>query len=1109
MSADEAELADESFAALLAAHEQALRGERVAPQDEPVPPEMQARLERVLNCVRTLQRLWPAQAQGQQADGQPHEPVPPGCRYVRTGIHAIGGIGCVWVAHDTCLDREIALKELQSERLGDTALQDRFLREALITSQLQHPGIAPVYDLVQTDKNQPPSYTMRLVKGRTLTEAVRAYHERRAAATNSSLDVRAFLDAFVSVCNTIAYAHARGVIHRDLKGQNVVLGDFGEIIVLDWGFARHLDAETESATPAVEPQRLPGPPTATLAGQILGTPAYMAPEQAESSGTRGDQRTDVYGLGAILFEILTGCPPNPGKDTCDILQQLRAGHMSGAKKFDPSVPPALAAICRKALAHQPKDRYASAAELARDIQRWLADEPVPVYPEPTRIRLRRWARRHRTAVTGLAALAVTSVTALIVGIVLLGQQRAQFAEQRARAADEQAVRDAESRAALERQLYSQRLGRAERELAAHSHRRAVELLAACSPALREWEWFCLQRLCHREPRVLHGHTATITAVVFHADGRRLFSAGHDHTIKVWDVGTGQLLQTLNGHKDAIFCLDLSPDGRLLASGGWDRCVQVRDAQSGRLLHTLAGFDRVVSRVAVAPDSQTLASQSGNQVAFWNARSGQRIRTQEFADHLYGLALHPDGSRFVTSHPDYTIRFWDIASGAPLLVLRGHASIPRRLAFSPDGLRLVAGDGDSVRSDTGVVKIWDTITGAELMTLRGHTDAISGVAFHPRGQRLVSASNDRTIKVWDMADGQEIVTLRGQGDFAQALRFSSDGRFLATALANHAIHIWDATPWNDEKEPEEIYARTTTGERIFAVTCSPNGKHLATMSERVKLRIRDMDSGEEVSSSSLSRTPSEALALAYSPDSQHLATGVGSGRIFILEAASGKPLLNLVGHGGGPVKGLTFSSDGQWLASASWDRTARIWDWRSTKVLHSLVGHSDAVVAISFSPDGQKLATGSYDQSVKIWDCETGKELRTLTGHAAQVESVAFCPTAPLLATAGGAGRVKLWDTRTWQLLRELQGHSDSVCSVAFSPTGRWLATASDDWTLKLWDTFSGKELRTFRGHTGKVRGVAFTPDGRRLASVGHDGTVRLWDLSGLVIEEIAPAKRNN
>jgi eukaryotic-like serine/threonine-protein kinase len=1081
MSADEA--ADDSFASLLAAHEQALRGERPAPPEEPASPEMRERLERVLNCVRSLQKLWPAPA-------PPPRTEPTDGRYLRTGVYGTGGIGCVWVARDTRLNREVALKELQSERSVDAALRERFLREALITSQLQHPGIAPVYDLVETGNGQPPSYTMRLVKGRTLTEAVRAYHQRRAAATNSPLEVRAFLDAFVSVCNTIAYAHARGVIHRDLKGQNVVLGDFGEVVVLDWGFARRLDSEPEDAAATVEPAEFPpGDPTATRAGEILGTPAYMAPEQAEGRAARVNQRTDVYGLGAILFEILTGRPPNAGHDTCDIVDQLRAEEPSAPVKFNPWVAPALAAICRKALSRRPEDRYPSAAELARDMQRWLADEPVPAYPEPVRARLGRWARHHRTAVVGLAALVVTSVAALVVGMILLGQQRAQFAEQRARAA-------AEVRAALERQLYSQRLGRAERELAAHSHRRAVELLEACPPALRQWEWFCLQRLCHREPRVLRGHTATITAVVFHPDGRRLFSASHDHSIKVWDVGTGQLLQTLDGHKDAIYCLDLSPDGRRLASCGWDRCVQVWDALSGRRLHTLTGFDRVVPRVAFAPDSQTLASQCGNQVTFWNARTGQKIRSQPFADLLYGLALHPDGRRFVTTHPDYTVRFWDISSGTPSLVLRGHASIPRRLAFSPDGQRIATGDGESLRSDAGVVKVWDTTTGAELMTLRGHTDSVSGLAFHPRDQRLVSAGYDRTIKVWDMADGQEVVTLRGQGDLPQAIRFSADGRFLATALANHAVVIWDAAPWNDEKEPEEIYTRTTPGERIFAVAYSPEGNRLATMSERVKLRLRDAESGKEIISASLSKTPSEALALACSPDSQHLATGVGSGRIFILEAASGKPLLNLVGHGGGPMKGLAFSPDGQWLASASWDRTARIWDWRATKVIHSLVGHTDAVVATAFSPDGRNLATGSYDQSVKIWDCQTGKELRTLTGHTARVESVAYCRTAPLLATAG-AGRVKLWDTRTWQLLRELQGHSDRVCSVAFSPTSRRLATASDDWTVKLWDCDSGKELRTLRGHTGNVRGVAFGPDGRRLVSVGHDASVRLWDLSGL------------
>jgi WD40 repeat protein/tRNA A-37 threonylcarbamoyl transferase component Bud32 len=1087
MNADHADRPDDdSFASLLTAYEQALRGEKPAPEAGAVSEPMRQRLDRALHCIRTLQQLWPASPQP--------APAPSETRYQRTGIHAVGGIGCVWVAHDTRLHRDIALKELRQERLGDAALQERFLREALITCQLQHPGIAPVYDLVEGDNGQPPSYTMRLVKGRTLTEAVHAYHHRRGGAAHDPLSLRGFLDAFVRVCSTIAYAHARGVIHRDLKGQNVVLGDFGEVIVVDWGFARWLRSEPQDPT-SKEVANPPGAVTDTLSGQILGTPAYMAPEQAEGRAARVDQRTDVYGLGAILFEILTGRPPNAGDDAEDIVNRLRAGEACPSARFDAAVPAALAAIGRKALARRPEDRYTSASDLAEDVQRWLADEPVRAYAEPVQARLRRWARRHRTAVAGVAALAVTSLLAVIVTVILLGKERAEFAEHRAHAAAEQSERDARARTALERELYSQRLARAERELAAHSQRRALELLAACPPEQRQWEWFCLQRLCHRQQTVLRGHTATITDIAFHPDGHRLFSAGHDHTIRIWDVQTGALLQTLGDHTDAIQSVNLSPDGRLLASCGLDRTVRVWDADSGRLLHTLTDFRHAVSRVAFAPDHQTLVSQCGNEVSFWNARSGEKIRTQKFETHLSGLVLQPDGRRFVTIHPDYTLRFWDTTNGEPSLVLRGHTSVPRRVAFSPDGKRLASGDGEALRSDTGVVKIWDTTTGAELMTLTGHTDAIAGVAFHPRSQRLVSASHDGTIKVWDLAEGREVVTLRGQGAFANAVRFSADGRFLASALADHTILIWDAAPWNDDREPEEIYARTVAGERVFAVTYGPDGKRVATMSERTRLRLRAAESGEELASARLSENPGEALALACSPDSKNLASGVGSGRIYVLDAASGKEVFSLTGHGGGPIKGLAFSADGQWLASASWDRSARLWDWRSKKLLRTLTGHTDAVVAVAFSPDGETLATGSYDQSIKVWNARTGEELRTLGGQVSRVEAVAYCPTAPLLASAGGDARVTLWDTRTWQPLRQLRGHSDNVCSLAFSPAGHLLATGSDDWTVTLWDYNSGKQLRSLRGHTAKVRGVSFSPDGRRLVSVSHDGSVRLWDLS--------------
>jgi PAS domain S-box-containing protein len=295
----------------------------------------------------------------------------PAERYCRLRLHAVGGIGRVWLAHDDQLGRDVALKELRPERAEQATLRARFLQEAQITGQLEHPGIIPVYDLAHRGQDRQPFYTMRFVKGRTLSEAARTYHERRSAGRADTLELPGLLNAFVTVCNTVAYAHARGVLHRDLKGQNVLLGDFGEVVVLDWGLAKVVGRpEAEAGAPSVVLDAAGADSGYTVQGQALGTPAYMAPEQAAGRLDQIERRTDVYGLGAILYEILTGVPPFSGPSTEEVLRKVREHQPTPPRERWPEVPPALEALCLRALAKRPEDRPAAAAELAQEVQGW-------------------------------------------------------------------------------------------------------------------------------------------------------------------------------------------------------------------------------------------------------------------------------------------------------------------------------------------------------------------------------------------------------------------------------------------------------------------------------------------------------------------------------------------------------------------------------------------------------------------------------------------------------------------------------------------------------------------------------------------------------------------
>jgi serine/threonine protein kinase len=373
-------------------------------------------------------------------------------RYTLTRLHARGGLGQVWVARDADLGREVALKELLGSRADDPVVLARFLEEAKITGQLEHPNIVPVYELARPTAGAGPFYTMRLIRGRTLAAAVQDYHARRRAGEAGPLELRELLGHFIAVCNAVAYAHSRGVLHRDLKPQNVVLGGYGEVIVLDWGLAKLKGAA--EPRPGLVPVAL-GEDTrreGTVQGQAVGTPSYMPPEQAEGWPDLVDERSDVYGLGAVLYETLTGAPPFDGPNSAAILVQVVADLLAPPRRKVPATPPALEAVCLKALAARPADRYAGAGEVADEVRRWLADEPVAARREPLPARAGRWLRRHRQLVTAAAAVLLAALP-LSLALAANREQARRQAEQAERETRKQKEiaenRDVETRAVLD------------------------------------------------------------------------------------------------------------------------------------------------------------------------------------------------------------------------------------------------------------------------------------------------------------------------------------------------------------------------------------------------------------------------------------------------------------------------------------------------------------------------------------------------------------------------------------------------------------------------------------------------------------------------------------
>jgi WD40 repeat protein len=1016
-------------------------------------------------------------------------------RYVLKGLHAAGGIGQVWLAHDADLGREVALKVLRPERALDPVQEARFLHEARVTGRLQHPGIVPVYELVTgAEHDQPPFYTMRLVPGRTLTEAVRAYHERRAGGIARRIECVRLLQAFVSVCQTIAYAHSKGVIHRDLKPQNVALGDFGEVIMLDWGFAKALGAP--DFKPASTIEMVPSVPASyTPGGGVVGTPSYMAPEQAGGRPEADGIGVDVYGLGAILYEILTGAPPYRGDDSVEVLREVRNGPPPRPSTIT-HVPPALEAICLRAMARDPAKRYPSAAALAQDVQHWLADEPVNAYPDSPAARARRWLRRHPVLAASFCVLLVTTLVGVAVARDLMSREEARFADDQARMAWEQAEMKARSAADLRQQLYYHRIALAERALVALNLSGATQLLADCPPALRGWEWSCLDRLCRADAQVLRGHANTVVALVFSPDGRSLASCGFDGSTRVWDLATGRVRLTYTGHEAMVYHLAFSPDGRRIASAGWDGTVRIWRADTGETLQILRGLGEHVNRVAFTPDGRRLLTLDQDKaLRLWELADGRELWKLDGGDdstwHLMTLAMRPDGRMVAVAGAFPPIRLIDLESGKVVGRLEGQLKLVRALAFSHDGKYLASGDGDVGRSEPGEVRIWEVDRRETVQIFRGHTESIFALDFRKEGDRLVSASQDQTVKVWDLNTGQEALTLHGHTGAVRCATFSPDGLRLATGGADQVIRVWDATADETKPPPRLLHHLTDPDGVVFAVAFDPAGR-LASIGDGRAVRF--YTNYETDGTSPPLNHQADYFALAYSPDGRHIASAASTGNVVVLDGKTGRLERELTGHAAGPNKGVAFSPDGKMLATASWDRTVRIWNPVSGEQLRVLGGHREPVSGVAFSPDGRWLASAGNDRMVRIWDPHTGKELRTLP-HAAAVLAVAVSPTQPLLASAGDDGIVRLWDTRTWTLRRELTGHAGAVRALAFSPDGSLLASGGQDWTVKVWRPSRGEVAFTLRGHTERVHGLAFHPDGRRLATAGYDWTVKVWDMS--------------
>jgi WD40 repeat protein len=1015
--------------------------ESILPADPPSPPAQP---------TSTGTITWGGGAVTGQAT-RPDGALPGGCRcvgdYELLGEVGRGGMGVVYKARQISLNRVVALKMILAGSHAGPADLARFKAEAEAAARLLHPNVVQIYEVGEHDGL--PFFSLEFVPGGSL--------DKKRAGT--PLPARQAAALVRTLALAVHAAHERGIVHRDLKPANVLLADDGTPKITDFGLAKRLDEVGQTAS-----------------GAVVGTPPYMAPEQARGQSKEVGPAADVYALGAILYELLTGRPPFKAATAVETLLQVLGDEPASPRLLQPGVPADLETICLKCLAKQPAQRYGSASALADDLNRSLDGRPVQARPVGRLERAWRWCRRNPAVAGLLAAVALvvaagTATSWYLAADAIREKGRADVKTTEAEGNAERAT--AKAREALENEKKAQ-------DNAAETRRRIGEFCVSHGVRLAEEGDLFDALVWFAEPLVQDAGNPNAEAMA------RLRLAAH------WRYAPRPVLTQVRFHEGPLRYAEFGPDGSRIVTAG-DDSTQVWDAVTGRPLSPPLKQQYVGGPPVFSPEGCLVAAGAGNTARVWDAATGRAVTPPlKHDDELRFAAFSPDGRRLVIAAGGQTdkpgsARVWDVVTGQPLGPPLKHEGRVNHAAFSPDGRRVVTASWD------GTARVWDAATGQPLSPPLKHQGYLMHVAFSPDGRLVVTASGDTTARVWEAATGQPLSPpLKHQSHVTHAA-FSPDGGRVVTASWDGTARVWEAATGQPLTPPLKHQSR------VNHAAFSPDGRRVVTASRDTTARVWDAATGQPLSPPL--QHQGEVSHAKFSPDGRLLLTTSGDldhpGEARVWEAATGQPLSPPLKHQGF-VNHAVFSPDSRWVVTASLDKTARVWDAATGQPLSPPLKHQGYVNHAAFSPDGRLVVTASFDGTARVWDAATGQPLSPPLKHQGHVIHAAFSPDSRRVVTASRDTTARVWDAATGQPLSPPLKHQGHVIHAAFSPDGRRVATASQDGTARVWDAATGQPLGPPLKHKSSVNHAVFSPDGRRVVTAtgeptNRPGEARVWD----------------